>query len=105
MKLGKFIIDAASVLAGAAAVHLYNRAMTGRDHESSSRSEPSDAIVVGAELDSREKAVLDWRVDQLTRAGFDELRANTLAVVGDWRLAIALVRDGCDHVVAADIAL
>jgi hypothetical protein len=64
-----------------------------------------DKIMAQYGVDSTARAILDWRIDNLTRAGFDELRANTLAAVGDWRRAIELVEDGCAYDVAADICL
>jgi hypothetical protein len=96
-----------SVLNGAAIVFLYNRLMAhGRDHESSEGEvDVAAALHACVDLDIRERAVLDWRIEGLLRAGFDELRACTIAAVGDWRLAIKLVEDGCEHNVAADIVL
>jgi hypothetical protein len=91
----------------AAAVMYTWRMATGRDHET-----PGDRIADELRrgdlldgLDSTERKVLGWRIEQLQRAGFDALRANTLATTGDWRRAIMLVEEGCDHVVAADICL
>jgi hypothetical protein len=81
------------------------RKTNGRDHESSEHEADVAAALHAIADDPRARAVIDWRIENLTRAGFDELRANTLAVVGDWRRAIELVEDGCEHHVAADICL
>jgi len=99
-----------SVLSAAAlgllyTLHMLYKGSGGRDHESSDDGENIAAAVAADGLDSRERAILDWRIDNLLRAGFDELRANTLAAVGDWRRAIELVEDGCEHHVAADICI
>jgi hypothetical protein len=76
----------------------------GRGHESSEDLTSEALALINGDLDSRERAILDWRIECLTRAGFDELRASALAVNGDWRKAIELVENGCDHLTAADIA-
>lgn len=56
--------------------------------------------------DKRRAQVVWWRIVQLRRAGFDDLRANTLAASdADWHRAIEMVNAGCDHKTATDIVL
>lgn len=56
--------------------------------------------------DKQMAATVAWRIERLMSAGFDELRASTIAATdADWRQAVALVEQGCDPVVAADIVL
>lgn len=56
--------------------------------------------------DKQRASIVTWRIEQLTRAGFDELRASTIAATDvDWRKAIELVRSGCSHELATDIVL
>jgi hypothetical protein len=56
--------------------------------------------------DENEAKIVWWRITQLRKAGFDELRANTIAATGaDWRRAVDMVEAGCDHVTAANIVL
>lgn len=64
-------------------------------------------IVSLEEMDSSARAVFSWRMGELLEAGFDELRATSLALKeGDaWRRAIEHVKRGATQKVAADIEL
>lgn len=57
------------------------------------------------ELDSTERKILDWRIKQLLRVGFEELHATALAVSPDWRIARDAVEAGCDHRTAMRLVL
>lgn len=55
--------------------------------------------------DATERKILDWRVEQLLRVGFEELHAAAIAVSADWRVARDAVEAGCDHRTAMDLVL
>lgn len=87
-------------------------AVSGRPHPGDSpgdRMAQSEATLESLERlydDKRRAQIVWWRIEQLRRAGFDELRANTIAATDvDWHRAIELVKAGCDHVTAANIVL
>jgi hypothetical protein len=74
-----------------------------KDYE---REATLDRLVDLYDGDTQRASVVHWRIDQLLRAGFDDLRASTIAATdADWRQAIELVRSGCPHHTAADIVL
>lgn len=56
---------------------------------------------------SEEERVIQWRLSELERAGYDEVSALELALAPsvDLHVATALVRRGCPHDVACRILL
>ena len=66
---------------------------------------------VDIELEGRrpteEERVIQWRREELERAGYDQVDALELALAGDvdLHMATALVRSGCPHDVACRILL
>jgi hypothetical protein len=66
---------------------------------------------VDIELEGRrpteEERVIQWRLEELERAGYDQVDALELALAGDVDLhrATGLVRSGCPHEIACRILL
>lgn len=77
------------------------------DKDKAPEGEQTTIPIDWEEMDATQRAVFDWRFGELRKAGFDELRASSLALKDHeaWRRAIEHVKRGADPVTAANIEL